>query len=122
MLINTMPPPLYGYAGIGDTAALCPTGNGLEGDPFGITDVLGIVSNFITAGKQEKIQKQQIGVEQSQLKQQKVVDAENFAAQQALVLTQASQQERHDQVIGLTLVGAGAVFVAVMFVYGAVRK
>lgn len=122
MLINPIPPPLYGYAGIGDTAALCPTGTGLEGDPFGITDVLGLVSNFITARKQEKIQKQQIGVEQSQLKQQKVVDAENFAAQQALVLTQAAQQERHDQVIGLTLVGAGAVFVAAMFIYGAVKK
>lgn len=121
MLINPIVPPL-GFVGFNDTAALCPTGDGLSGDPFGITDVLGIVSNFITAKKQEKIQQKQIGVEQAQLKQQKVVDAQNFAAQQATTLAAPSEQKRQDQMIALIAIGGAAVLVAGLFIYGAVRK
>ncbi len=122
MLINASPPPLPQMFGIGDTAALCPTGGGLSGDPFGITDVVGIVSNWINARKAEKIQQKQIGVEQAALKQQKVVDAENFAAQQAMALTQASEKKRQDQMIGLIAIGGAAVLVAGLFIYGAVKK
>ncbi len=119
MLISPMPP---GLARFSDAGAFCPTGDGLSGDPFGITDVVGIVSNFINARKQEKIQKQQIGVEQATLKQQKVVDAQNFAAQQAVILAAPSEHKRQDQMLALFAVGGAAVLVAGLFIYGAVKK
>ncbi len=121
MLINFAPPPLPGFVGFNDTGVLC-RAKGMSGDPFGITDVLGIVSNYINARKQAKEQDKQIGVEQAALKQQKVVDAQNYAAQQALVLTAASEKKRQDQVIALFGVGAVAVVVAGLFIYGAVKK
>lgn len=120
MLINAAPPPLPGFVGFNDTAALCP--NGLSGDPFGITDVVGIVSNWLTAKKQQKIQEKQIGVEQAALKQQKVVDAENFSAQQAVALTAVSEKKRQDQMIALIAIGGAAVVIAGFLIYGAVKK
>ncbi len=120
MLINAMPPPLP--VGFNGTAALCPTRSGLMGDPFGITDVLGIVSNWISARRQEKIQDKQIGIERAALKHQTAVDAGNFAAQQAAALVAPSTKQRQDQMIALIAIGGAAVIVAGLFIYGAVRK
>lgn len=125
MLINVLPPSLPSIAGFQDTAALCQgekNMNGLRGDPFGITDVLGLVSNWITAGKQEKIAKEQINVQQAALKQQKLVDAENLAVQQANALTAASEKDKQTQVIALFGVVGVAVIVTGLFLYGAVKK
>ncbi len=123
MLINVLPPPLPGTIGsFNDAGELCRAERGLSGDPFGITDVVGIVSNWLIAGKQAKIQQKQIDVQQSALKQQKVVDAENFAAQQAAMLAAPSEKKRQDQVLGLALVGVGAVLVAGLLIFGAVKK
>lgn len=124
MLISLAPPQLPGLAVLSESGALCPVDrmSGLSGDPFGITDVLGIVSNWIQAGKQEKIAKQQIAVQNAALKQQKVVDAENFAASQAQVLTVVSQQDKQNQELALFGIGAAAVIVAGLFIFGAVRK
>ncbi len=94
----------------------------MSGDPFGITDIVGIVSNFINAKRAADIQKKQIGVEQAALKQQKVVDAQNFAIVQGQSLTIASEKKRQDQVLGLIAVGAAGVIVTGLLIYGAVRK
>ncbi len=113
MLFNESPPPL-------PLAFTYPSS--LSGDPFGITDVLGIVSNFITARKQEKIQKQQIGVEQAQLKQVKLQNAQDYAQQQAVALTGESEKRRQEQVLALFAIGGAAVIVAGILIYGAVKK
>lgn len=109
MLINVAPPPLPGFIG-------------LHGDPFGITDFIGAAVSFIDAKKQDKIQDKQIGVEQAQLKQQKVVDTENLAVAQATTLSAQSQQQRQDQIYALYGIGAVAAVVAGLFIFGAVRK
>ncbi len=123
MLINAAPPPLpVSIGSFNDAGELCRVERGLSGDPFGITDVVGIVSNWLIAGKQAKIQQKQIDVQQSALKQQKVVDAENFAAQQAAMLAVPSEKKRQDQVIALFGIGAAAVLVAGILIFGAVKK
>ncbi len=108
MLLSNSPPMLPEY--------------GLSGDPFGITDVLGIVSNFMAQKSQEKIAKKQIEVQQAQLKQVKVENAQSFAQQQASALVADSEKQRQDQVMALFAVGGAAVVVAGLFIYGAVKK
>lgn len=120
MLINVAPPPLPGFVGFNDAAE--PRYSGMSGDPFGITDVLGIVSNFIQAKKADKEQDKQIGVERAQLKQQKLVDTENLAVAQATTLSAPSQQQRQDQVYALMAIGGAAVIIAGLFIFGAVKK
>ncbi len=106
MLINPVPPSL----------------NGLSGDPFGITDVLGIVSNFMQAKSQEKIAKKQLDLQAKVLKEQKAENARTFAQEQAAALVAGSEQKRQEQVLALMTVGAAAVVVAGLFIYGAVKK
>ncbi len=106
MLINVAPPPLPGT---------------LSGDPFGITDVLGIVSNFMQAKSQEKIAKKQIDVQQAALKEQKAENARSYAQEQAMALVTASEKKRQDQVFGLLAVGAAAVILSGLFIYGSVK-
>ncbi len=108
MLISFAPPPLHGLSDLGD--------------PFGITNAIGLVSNFFAEQKRAKIAEKQIAVEQQVLKQQKVVDAHNFAAQQAEALVSASNKKRQDQMLALMAVGGAAVLISGIFIFGAVKK
>lgn len=125
MLISPLYPPLAPLDGITGEPAMMPPPrlglNGLSGDPFGITDVLGLVSSWMQTKSQEKIAKKQIGVEQQQLKEQRLEDARGFAQQQAATLAQPSETKRQDQMIGLVLVGGGALVLSAILIMGAVK-
>lgn len=125
MLISVAPPPLPPTIGQFDEVAtlctLCPS-RGLSGDPFGITDVLGLVSNYFQSKSQEKIAKKQISVEQQQLKEQKAEAARAFAQSQAQDLSQPATQTRQQQIIVLTAVGGAAVLIAGLLIFGAIKQ
>lgn len=123
MLISISAPPLpHSSASFGTVAALCPVGDGLSGDPFGITDFFGAAVSYINAGKQQKIQKEQIGLERAALKQQKLTDAQMFAAEQAQARIAPDKQKREEQQMALYAVGAAAVVITGLLIYGAVKK
>lgn len=123
MLISAAVPPLpLSCSGIGAIAALYPTGDGLSGDPFGITDFFGAAVSYINANKQQKIQKEQVGLERSALKQQKITDAQAFAAEQAAARIAPDEDRRKNQEMALYAVGGVAVIVTGLLIVGAMKK
>lgn len=117
MLISNALPPL--------PAAL----EGLDALGIGLDPFSAIFGTIAQAGasifstvKQADIAKKQIGLEEAKLREQKAIDAREWALQQAEVLVTPSAKRRQEQVIGLTAIVGISVILSAIFIISAVKK
>lgn len=112
MLISTVLPPLPGGM------------DGLGFDPMSILGggILSAGASIFSTMQQSKAAKKQAEIEAAILKEQKTVDARNWALQQAQLATQPSEQRRQEQVVALTVVAGAGILLSAIFLISASRK
>lgn len=111
MLISTVPPPLPAHL------------NGLGFDPMSILGggILNAGASIFSTIEQGKIAKKQAELAAAALKEQKTVDARNWALQQVSLALQPSESRRQEQIIGLAAVGGVAVLLSAIFLISAAK-
>ncbi len=86
-----------------------------------VAALVGSVMSYMSARVQAKVATKQVGVEEAQLKQEKLENAQQFALQQALLYKQPADQQRQEQIMGLAAIGGTALLISGIFIFSAVK-
>jgi hypothetical protein len=96
--------------------------DGFAGDPFGISDVIGGVTNLFAAKEQKKAADAAAKAEKVAIKAQSEIAARQYALDVARAQAAPATAERRAQVLALWAVGLGAAAIALLFIRSAVKK